>query len=343
MSGPGVDLTNHGARFAGAPGAVRLVARTGDHAPGTPDGVRFGVLDGIHLFSDSGHVALMSPLVGPGVVTDADSNHREAYGWGRRLAPAHAAGTRGRPRTGHARGRLLRPAPVLHQAHGRARPGRIPRARPRCRRRLAEQRRPLGRLARRRHARRPRRRPAPGLPAGVRYGVVGEPYLNGSGDVGFAAEFTGSGINVSNYAGVFAGPPGAVQLVARTGQQAPGLPAGTQYENTLGPVKLNDAGHVAFGGSANGQPAAWAGPPDALQLIAIGGTQAPGAPDGIGFYRPQAGPYLSPDGDVAMVWELEFRRSRPTITASSPATPAPSTSWPARAMRHPAPTTARRS
>ena len=309
MTGPGVDSTNHGARFAGTPGAVRLVARTGDHAPGTPDGVRFGVLDGIHLFSDSGHVALMSPLVGPGVVTDASSNHRGVWvGPPGSLtllareadpAPGMPAGVfyaqlQSSIKHMNAQGRVafrgrVRGAPGVDFPNNDAlwvgSPGDV--------------------TVVAREGDQP-----PGLPAGVRYQLVGDPYLSGSGNVGFAAEFTGSGINASNHNGVFVGPPGAVQLVAQAGQQAPGLPAGTRYGPSMGTVKLNDAGHVAFGGSANNQPAVWAGPPDALQLLGIGGTQAPGAPDGLNFYSPYTTPYLAPDGDVVMVWELRS----PTIT-----------------------------
>ena len=300
MSGPGVDLTNDIALFAGAPGAVRLAFRAGDPAPGTPDGVRFGVFNGIHLFSDSGHVAFASPLIGPGVTGDnlrgiwvgppgsvrllAREGEQAAgipagvyYGTGSLHSSLRSLNAQGRVGfIGSVRG------PGVDSPNDQGIWGGTPGD--------------VTLVAREGDQ-------PPGLPAGVRYDD-----LNGS-NMGFRATFTGSGINVSNFIGFFAESAGAVQLVARTGQQVPGLPAGSTYTG-LSSFRLNDAGHFAVAAGVNGESAVLAGTRDALQVLATGETQAPGAPAGLNFYSIEQGPYLAPDGDVVMVWELRS----PTIT-----------------------------
>jgi hypothetical protein len=308
MTGPGVDPTNSGARFAGATGVVRLVARTGDRAPGTPDGVRFGPLTAIHMFSDSGHVAFESQLVGAGVDGDTLRGIWSGPPGSLRLLAREGAPAPGMP-AGVEYAQLQSSVKAM-DARGRV--GFIGRVRgpgiDTPNNNAAWLGSPGDVVLVARQGDQP-----PGLPAGVRFADRVEPYVSGSGNVAFDSQFTGSGINTSNYAGIFAGPPEAVQLVARLGQQAPGLPDGVPYQPSFGSPKVNDAGHVAFGGHANGQSAAWAGPPGALQLLAIGGAQAPGAPDGLNFYSlQQGGPYLAPAGDVVMVWELRS----PTITSN---------------------------
>ena len=64
ITDPGVDLTNNGTRFAGAPGAVRLVY----HAPIPPRGRPLRSVVRIHLFSDCGVVACGDEHREPSVV-----------------------------------------------------------------------------------------------------------------------------------------------------------------------------------------------------------------------------------------------------------------------------------
>jgi hypothetical protein len=69
-------------------------------------------------------------------------------------------------------------------------------------------------------------------------------------------------------------------LVARTGNPAPGLPAGAVYTNLSGHAMLNAAGHVAFYGYGGVDPDSrqtlWAGPPGNLKILARTGDPAPG-------------------------------------------------------------------
>src|SRR5438477_5464560 len=69
---------------------------------------------------------------------------------------------------------------------------------------------------------------APGLPAGAKFSTFSSPLLNNAGQIGFLATLqTGlGGVTTSNDTALFAGAPGALQLAARKGSQAPGTAAG---------------------------------------------------------------------------------------------------------------------
>jgi hypothetical protein len=70
LSGPGVSTTTNGRGLwiGGDADSLTLVARTGDHAPGTPDGVTFAwPSDYAHALNDLGQVAFTATVDGPGV------------------------------------------------------------------------------------------------------------------------------------------------------------------------------------------------------------------------------------------------------------------------------------
>jgi hypothetical protein len=89
---------------------------------------------------------------------------------------------------------------------------------------------------------------AAGLPAGVNYAsqsVEGAPpQMNAAGDVAHVTRLIGSGVNFTNWTAIVAGKPGALQLVARTGDAAPNAP-GMTFQNVSN-VALSETGHVAF-------------------------------------------------------------------------------------------------
>src|SRR5947208_10451483 len=90
---------------------------------------------------------------------------------------------------------------------------------------------------------------APGLPAGAKFSTFSSPLLNNAGQIGFLATLqTGlGGVTTSNDTALFAGAPGALQLAARKGSQAPGTAAGAVF-NSFNDIRLNAAGQVAFTG-----------------------------------------------------------------------------------------------
>lgn len=136
----------------------------------------------------------------------------------------------------------------------------------------------------------------PGLPTGTTftkfpYGFsANAPGFNAAGQLAFDAQF-GPGTNKS---GVWAGQPAALELVAVTGEQAPGTPAGTVFGGTpiitfRMPI-INRDGDVAFEGqltgtgiTANNKAGIWYTVDGNLTLLARGGDQAPGAPAGTNF------------------------------------------------------------
>ncbi len=77
---------------------------------------------------------------------------------------------------------------------------------------------------------------APGTPAGVNFAQVfsgGSPQfafgltaMNASDQVAFSSALSGPGVNITNAGGLFVGSAGNVQLLARGGDQAPGMAAG---------------------------------------------------------------------------------------------------------------------
>jgi hypothetical protein len=134
---------------------------------------------------------------------------------------------------------------------------------------------------------------APGMPPGTTFtSVFAEPLLNDSGRVEFHARVSGSSISTSNDTGIWVQGPNTLSLLAREGDQAPGLPAGVYFDDFLSfnvdGDDLNAAGRVAFtatvaglGVTTSNNHGIWAEDSFGnLQLIAREGDQiqvAPGA------------------------------------------------------------------
>jgi hypothetical protein len=135
---------------------------------------------------------------------------------------------------------------------------------------------------------------APGTAADVSFhGLInGRVLLNSAGQTAFNAFVTdsvgGNSVNESNDIGIWSEYGGALTLVAREGDQAPGTPAGVKFD-ILSPVLLNDAGVVAFTASITGSGSQftidgiWIGAPGNVQLLAREGQSAPGTPIGLTF------------------------------------------------------------
>lgn len=133
---------------------------------------------------------------------------------------------------------------------------------------------------------------APGVPGGKFGYLIGKsPYdFNASGRMVFAAvlEYSES-ISPSNDWGLWSDASGNLSLVAREGSHAPGTPAGAVFDGRFLRSVLNDTGQVAFidllkQGSGNvdasNDTGLWFGNADSLTLLAREGDQAPEFPDG---------------------------------------------------------------
>lgn len=135
--------------------------------------------------------------------------------------------------------------------------------------------------------------PAPGTPAGVLFSELtmeNDTAINSSGCFAFWGQLTGSGINSNNNRGIWWTGPGALTLVARSGNPAPATGAGVNFSNNLGGVLLNDSNVLAFTGrmtgtgiSALNDQGVWTNRTGPLTLSARSGSAIPGFPFGQTF------------------------------------------------------------
>lgn len=130
-------------------------------------------------------------------------------------------------------------------------------------------------------------RDAPGAAMGHRFLQLSPPLLNESGQAVFRASLIGTGVNGLNDQGIWSASGDTVTLRVRTGQQAPGLPAGTQFSilNSAPSVVLNVDGDVFFSAAvtgatvtSNNNEGLWLSHEEGLSLVAREGDAAPGAP-----------------------------------------------------------------
>jgi hypothetical protein len=133
--------------------------------------------------------------------------------------------------------------------------------------------------------------------------------------VAFATGLGGEGITAANSTAIWAGHPGALNLLARKGSQAPDTSTGTLITGVLNPPTLNREGVVAFtammegGDFAPGDMGLWMGTPSAPKLVVDTATPVITTPDGdleIQFFI--SDPAMNGRGDVAFFAVLEGPR-----------------------------------
>lgn len=130
---------------------------------------------------------------------------------------------------------------------------------------------------------------AAGTPAGVTHSGITYVLFNNEGRVVFSGQLAGTGVDITNNAGIWSGFPGAVSLVVRENNPAPGLPAGVLLASTssLEPVLGGDdrcafffglSGVGVNGGNDNVIYGGSTGSPD---VVIREGESAPGLPAGV--------------------------------------------------------------
>lgn len=123
---------------------------------------------------------------------------------------------------------------------------------------------------------------APGVPGATLGFVREEPAQLGDGDrTGVLAGMQGSAVG----SGLWTGPAGALQLVAKAGDPAPGLP-GTTMTSLGRTARFGNDGTAVFTSGLTGAvsgSALWIGRPGAVELLARSGVDAPGAEPGVVF------------------------------------------------------------
>jgi hypothetical protein len=135
-----------------------------------------------------------------------------------------------------------------------------------------------------------------GRPLSPQFGYVTGmyPMINSSNETAFYAWLTFSTTLTSR--GIWQQTGGALQLVIRSGTQAPGLDAGVLFSD-FGDPALNNAGNLVFHGSLTGasinptnNESVWSTATGALSLVAQKGAPAPDVPAGVHF-----GSFIRPD------------------------------------------------
>ncbi len=130
--------------------------------------------------------------------------------------------------------------------------------------------------------------PAPGID-GATVIWVGKPQIDAGGAVSFEAFIAGDGVDGSNNLVLYYGPPGGLAVVAREGDQVPGLPPGVIYDDWEVTYSMGEDGTLSIGAILLGpgvipnvnDKALIVGPAGDLQLIIRAGDQAPGMAAGV--------------------------------------------------------------
>jgi hypothetical protein len=128
---------------------------------------------------------------------------------------------------------------------------------------------------------------APGLPVSFSLESFGYALLDANGRVSFSAELREQGIQNGISSSIWSEESGALALLARTGDQAPGFPSDVQF-SLFGDFAVSTAGHTAFPADIRGTGedetlsyGIWSGHAGSLTTVLQGGSQAPGLPDGM--------------------------------------------------------------
>jgi len=249
LEGQGVDATNNYAIWSEGLGSVALVARLGDPAPGTPEGVVFG--DGSHLLSSfavggAGQTPMKAYVSGPGVIPGSSGNAQGIWSGGPGSLELVARAGDPAPGLGegvnfdtfstalttiiNGAGQTAFFAKLIGPGVDSLSDGSI----------WSEGSGSLVMVAR--EGAHP-----PGTAEGVNFlSLIPGAMLNGAGQTAFAASLSGPGVDGTNNVGVWSEGSGSLALVARKGSPAPGTAAGVTFSSIFpGPV-VNSKGQVAF-------------------------------------------------------------------------------------------------
>ena len=142
--------------------------------------------------------------------------------------------------------------------------------------------------------------PAPGIPVDTNFAFLSTPVLNDIGQTAFLAFLQGDDITIDNDHGIWLDASGRLELVARAGNQASGMPEGVNFGSFVGyPYVLNDRGDISFSASLSTFASGiWSGRVGTLEPLAVSGNAAVGTPPGVN-YQLVVGPVLNNKGQVA--------------------------------------------
>jgi VCBS repeat-containing protein len=163
---------------------------------------------------------------------------------------------------------------------------------------------------------------APGTEPGVVFGnrlgfgnSIATPLINAQGNVAFSSYLSvPDDLLGNNYRGIWADTDGTLQLVARSGDHAPGTADQVRFYMPIGTsvgLGLNDVGDMVFRSQLIGQDPSWLSPiagiwktsGGTVELVAKEGDPAPGLTSGVTFGYQFSGsfgnPVINNSGDIA--------------------------------------------
>ncbi|BBO31860.1 DUF7453 family protein [Lacipirellula parvula] len=146
-------------------------------------------------------------------------------------------------------------------------------------------------------------------PAGVDFATLIDLTLNNAGQTAFRGTVRGAGVDATNEPGIWAQNESLLHLVARGGQHAAGTPAGTSFKSFFNShPSMNQNGAIAFRASIQGTGVGsgndvgiWARRNNALSLVAREGSQAAGLEAGRLHRYFATDPVLNASGTMAYV------------------------------------------
>lgn len=298
----GVTSGNDSGIWAGAPGSIQMVAREADQAPGMASGVYFQLFGDV-VVNGSGQVAFWSSLAGNISGTD-DS----AMWVGSSAANLTTVAMEGAQAAGCSAGVTyysFNPDVVLNDSGQIAFMGGVKGTGVTTANDIALWVGAPGSLALAARE----GNSAPGAGSGALFTGLWDIDLNDDGKVAFTARLTGSGVTGSNDEGIWAGAPGALSLVARTGSSVPGV-SGAVFTDLYAP-SINADGTVVFQAQFSGSgitsandEALFVGTPGSLALAARKGDQAPGLASGVKLGGFLNGPVLNGNGQTVFLTTL---------------------------------------
>ena len=149
-----------------------------------------------------------------------------------------------------------------------------------------------------------------GLPEGTQFSWLSALVLNASNQLSFQSGLIGNDVTSMNNSAVWLEQAGQLNLVSRSGDSAPGLPADVDFRGFSWQM-FNDDGETTFRGwlqgdqvNPNNDSGIWAGELDRLALLARTGDEPPGIPVQASFLDFSV-PVLNDAGHVAFRAQLE--------------------------------------
>lgn len=281
LAGSGIDSSNSSGIWFEGDGGLTLAAREGNAAPGVEAGVVF-LFAGVPAFNDEGQMAFSGSLTGPAVTADNNTGI-----WSDTIGPLALIARKGSnidvlpglqfgsispPKltaAGHVAFRCKVAGSGVNTTNDDAM--------------FLHAGGALTLVAREGSA-------APGLANVLVAQMSQSPMINQAGDMAFRSRLSGPGVDSSNDQAMWIHRNGALELVARTGDPAPGTLPGTNIGTIHENYALNASGTVAFAGVLTGfgvttdnDFAMWtAGQGDPV-LVARKGDPAPSTPPGTHF------------------------------------------------------------